>query len=253
MFTRLGLIITGCIICAALLSGCGQFASANEEQLAAVTQLPTSTPALPTSTPALPTSTPAPPTSTPAPPTSTPAPPTSTPAPPTSTPAPVQATNNVAAVQGASLQPADPARIVIDNISMDLPLVSVGLDANRVPIVPKHDAAWFNMSARPGEGENVVLWGHVLSFSYAPHIPAPFARVEELSPGTPISIYDAQGNAHTYQITEQVWALPSEVEYILPQGSERLTLVSCIGDQVVENGRVVNMTHRLITIATPVE
>jgi sortase (surface protein transpeptidase) len=158
-----------------------------------------------------------------------------------------------AAVQDNALQPADPARIVIDTIGMNLPLVSVGLDENRVPIVPKHDAAWYNMSARPGAGENVVLWGHVLSFSYAPHIPAPFARVEELSVGTPITIYDAQGTAHTYRIADQVWALPSEVEYILPQGSERLTLVSCIGDQVVENGRVVNMTHRLITIATPAE
>jgi LPXTG-site transpeptidase (sortase) family protein len=171
--------------------------------------------------------------------------------PPTSTSTPLPASNTAA--QGAALQPADPARIVIDSINMNLPLVSVGLDANRVPIVPKHDAAWYNMSARPGDGENVVLWGHVLSFSYAPHIPAPFAQVEELSIGTPITIYDAQGTAHTYRIAEQVWALPSEVEYILPQGSERLTLVSCIGDQVVENGRVVNMTHRLITIATPAE
>jgi sortase (surface protein transpeptidase) len=105
----------------------------------------------------------------------------------------------------------------------------------------------------PGTGENVVLWGHVLRFSYAPDIPAPFARVQELGIGAPITVYDANGYAHNYVVSEQVWALPSQVEYILPQGSERLTLVSCIGDKVIVNGSVANMSHRLITIATPVD
>jgi hypothetical protein len=36
----------------------------------------------------------------------------------------------------------------------------------------------------------------------------------------------------------------------LPQGEERLTLVSCIGEKVIVNG-ATQMTHRLITIALP--
>jgi sortase (surface protein transpeptidase) len=116
--------------------------------------------------------------------------------------------------------------------------------------VPKHDAAWYNLSAQPGAGDNVVLWGHVLRFKEAPKIPAPFANVRHLKPGAQIVLVDANGARHSYTVSEQVWVTPDEVEYILPQSSERLTLVSCIGDKVVVDGSV-EMTHRLITIAVP--
>jgi hypothetical protein len=49
-----------------------------------------------------------------------------------------------------------------------------------------------------------------------------------------------------------VLARPNEVQYVLPQGRELLTLVSCIGDRVYVGGEVVDMSHRLITIAEPV-
>jgi sortase (surface protein transpeptidase) len=139
---------------------------------------------------------------------------------------------------------------VIENIGLDRSLVSVGLDENRVPVVPNHDVGWYNLSADPGAGDNVVLWGHVLRFRSTPDIPAPFARLQELDAGAPVTLYDAEGRAHQYEVSQQVWALPSEVEYILPQGSERVTMVSCIGDKVIVDGSL-QMTHRLITIATP--
>ena len=45
--------------------------------------------------------------------------------------------------------------------------------------------------------------------------------------------------------------MPSEVDYILPKDKEMVTLVSCIGDKVINNGEVVDESHRLITIAEP--
>ncbi len=146
---------------------------------------------------------------------------------------------------------AEPVRLVIPAIDLDRPLVSVGLDKNRVPIVPKHDIGWYNLSAAPGQGENVVLWGHVLRFKATPHIPAPFARLKELEVGANLTIYTSDGKAHRYVVVEQVWATPDQVEYILPRGKEIVTMVSCIGDKVITNGGV-EMTHRLITIAEPV-
>jgi sortase (surface protein transpeptidase) len=180
-------------------------------------------------------------------------PPTATPEPllepePTIAP-PVQPT---APPAESSANPADPVRVRIGAINMNLPLVSVGLDANRVPIVPNHDAAWYNLSARPGQGDNVVLWGHVLRFTYAPDIPAPFARVKELGVGAPITVQTADGSTHRSEVTEQVQALPGEISYILPQGSERLTLVSCIGEEIIVDG-ALELSHRLITIAEPVD
>lgn len=248
------------IIFVILLSGCGStalvlrptqspVAQAAAAPAAAPTQAVSATPAAtttPTKQPTVTRSPTAAPSSTPVPPTvapsATPVPPSATPLPPTTAPQPVARVSSATA----------PMRIVIDAIGMDRPLVSVGLDRNNVPIVPNHDVGWYNLSARPGQGENVVLWGHVLRFKSAPNIPAPFARLKELQPGARVTLLDEAGNRYTYAVSKQVWATPDQVEYILPQGHEVVTMVSCIGDKVVVDGSV-ELTHRLITIAEPVE
>jgi sortase family protein len=148
-------------------------------------------------------------------------------------------------------QPGEPARIVIDAVGIDQKIVSVGLDKNRVPIVPNHDVGWYNLSAQPGQGDNIVLWGHVLRFRQTPKIPAPFARLKDVKPGATVVLYDQAGKAHNYVVKKQVWVLPTEVDYILPKDKEMITLVSCIGDKVINNGEVVDESHRLITIAEP--
>jgi LPXTG-site transpeptidase (sortase) family protein len=148
-------------------------------------------------------------------------------------------------------KPLDPVRITIASIKLDQKIVSVGLDKQRVPIVPDHNVGWYNLSARPGAGENIVLWGHVLRFRHAPKRPAPFARLKEAKVGDAVVLYDSKGGAHRYTITEQIWVTPDQVEFILPVGSERVTMVSCIGSKVISGGEVVEMTHRLITIAEP--
>jgi LPXTG-site transpeptidase (sortase) family protein len=155
------------------------------------------------------------------------------------------------AAQDEPGQPGEPTRIVIDAVGMDQQIVSVGLDKKRVPIVPDHDVGWYNLSAQPGQGNNIVLWGHVLRFRQTPKIPAPFARIKEVKPGATVVLYDQAGKAHNYVVKQQVWVLPSEVEYILPKNKEMITLVSCIGDKVINNGEVVDESHRLITIAEP--
>jgi hypothetical protein len=143
-----------------------------------------------------------------------------------------------------------PVRLVIEGIGLDLPVVAVGLDAQRYPIVPRHDVGWYTLSAQPGQGENIVLWGHVLRFRNAPTIPAPFANLHLLQPGAKISVYNEAGTPYTYVVARQILATPDQVEYLLPKGRERLTLISCIGDLVVNTGGV-EMTQRLITIAEP--
>jgi hypothetical protein len=152
-----------------------------------------------------------------------------------------------------ALPPAPPPlRLVIWSIGLDRPLIPVGVDQFGEFIVPDHDVGWYNASAAPGQGENIVLWGHVLPFLNAPHLPAPFARVGELSVGSRITLYDANGAPHEYAVRQQLVVDPLEVGYVFRQGRELLTLVSCIGEAVVQNGATVDMSHRLITIAEPV-
>ena len=150
----------------------------------------------------------------------------------------------------AASDPLQPVRLVIDAVGINAEPVSVGLDARNVPVVPRHDVGWYNLSARPGQGENVVFWGHVLRWRDTPKVPAPFATLKDTKIGDRLTVYTADGQQFSYTITQQVWVTPDQVQYILPVGSERITLVSCIGDKVVtEDG--VEMTHRLITIAEP--
>lgn len=146
---------------------------------------------------------------------------------------------------------AAPVRMVIKAIGLDQPITAVGLDKAGRPIVPDHTVGWYNQSAMPGQGENVVFWGHVLRFRETPRIPAPFADLKKLKPGARVTLYDEAGTAHAYVVSKQIWAKPHEVKYILPQGREMVTMVSCIGDKVVVGREVVDMTNRLITIAVP--
>lgn len=144
-----------------------------------------------------------------------------------------------------------PARIMIPAIGMDAPLMGIGLDEGRRPIVPRHDVAWYSDSAVPGDGSNIILWGHVLRFLATPDIPAPFARVRELRPGAEIILVSADNKRRRYRVTQQVQVKPNALDYLRPTTDERITLVSCIGDRVVNNG-VVSLDQRLITIAEPI-
>lgn len=149
-------------------------------------------------------------------------------------------------------KPLNPVRMRIDAIKLDRKLVSVGLDKERVPVVPDHDIGWYNLSSRPGQGENIVLWGHVLRFRQTPKLAAPFGKIDNLKIGDEVILYDAKGNSYRYAITQQLQVTPDQVEYILPTGSERITMVSCYGSKVISNGEVVDMSHRRITIAEPI-
>ncbi|NTU79906.1 MAG: class F sortase [Chloroflexales bacterium] len=152
----------------------------------------------------------------------------------------------------AGLPPQAPARLVIDAIGLDAPTVPVGLNESDEFIVPDHEVGWYMGSASPGQGENIVFWGHILPFLAAPDLPAPFARLSELAPGATVLIVDAAGATHSYAVTQQIRVAPEQIEYVLTQGRELVTLVSCIGEGVYADGGVVDYSERLITIAEPV-
>ena len=71
-------------------------------------------------------------------------------------------------------------------------------------------------------------------------------------PGAAIRLVTADSLTKPYRLAQQVWVRPDQVSYILPTESERLTLVSCIGDSVIREGTLTK-EFRLITIAEPAE
>lgn len=217
----------------------------SQQRPTATTLAPTAAPPEPTAAPLTPTAAPPPPTAAPLIPTAAPPPPTATQAAPTTTP-PAPTADPVAITAARR-----PDRIIIDSIALDRTLVEVGLDANHTPVVPDYDVAWYQRSALPGTGENVVIWGHALRFSATPEVPAPLERVKEAKIGDTVTIVTADGSSFTYVIRDQIWVLPSQVDYILPRGHELLTIVNCIGEVVVGGDGQLTMTHRLITVAEP--
>ncbi|NTW01743.1 MAG: class F sortase [Oscillochloris sp.] len=163
---------------------------------------------------------------------------------PTASPAPT-----VSRVSATVSMP--PNRMIIDSIDLDRSLVDVGLGSNNTPVVPDYDVAWYEQSARPGTGENVVVWGHALRFLRTPNTPAPLERMKDAKIGDAVTLVAADGTTYTYVISDQIWALPNQVAYIMPQGHEQLTIVNCIGARVINDEGQLTTAYRLITVAKP--
>lgn len=162
-------------------------------------------------------------------------------------------TITVSKAEGAATPPAGShlTRLDIPDIGLDVQPIAVGLDDQQVPIVPRHDVGWFESSALPGQGSNIVLWGHVLRWKDSPDTAAPFERIHELKPGAEIVLETEDRQPRRYRVTQQVQVRPENTSYLAPTPGERVTLISCIGDNVIDNGTLTK-EFRLVTIAMPV-
>ncbi len=147
---------------------------------------------------------------------------------------------------------AVPNRLVIPKIGLDTVVYPVGRDKDGYLTVLKHDVGWFIGSGKPAGGTSIIFWAHVLRWKSDPEIPAAFADVHLLQPGNNIFVVTATGERFQYVVTQQIRVRPDQIEYLAPTNHERVTLISCIGDNVIVNGEL-NTTQRLITIAEPVE
>ncbi len=127
-------------------------------------------------------------------------------------------------------------RLVLPSIKLDTKVVAVGWD------VVKQDgqtlALWqvaefvvghHQGSANPGEGNNIVLAGHVAGYG---HI---FRDLYYVLPGDPVVIY-SEGKIYRYRVSERQIVLEdgaplaqrfTNARMIAPTGSEMVTMVTC--------------------------
>jgi LPXTG-site transpeptidase (sortase) family protein len=155
--------------------------------------------------------------------------------------------------------------ISIERLGIEAPVMELGLDANLVPLVPngsnvpagEHPAdvvAWYNFSRKPGHDGNVVMSGHV---NWSGRIGA-FGRLGDLEVGDFIRVFQQDGSASTYQVTENrdiPWDDPEAVQLMLPTEDEVVTLITCGGTWIPDSSSVIggNYTHRTIVRAVPAE
>ncbi len=122
------------------------------------------------------------------------------------------------------------ARLRIPSISIDAPLVPLGVDGNGTMQVPGNgtDVGWYSFSALPGQAGNAVLSGHL---DTATSDRAVFSRLKELKPGDAISVVQGATQASFEVFWSKSWA-DDQAPLALILGnapSPTLTLITCAG------------------------
>lgn len=124
------------------------------------------------------------------------------PAPEPAPPAPVASTAPTPAPPAATVEPRAtghaPVSVDIPSIGVSGSLIDLGIDASGAMEVPADydDIGWFTGGGRPGAMGPTVIAGHVDSLDG----PAAFFSLSELQPGEIVTVTDAEGTVHSYEI-----------------------------------------------------
>ena len=123
-------------------------------------------------------------------------------------------------------------RLQIDSIGVNAPIMTLGLDANRVPEVPNYQntsnaaavVAWYDFSAVPGSGSNAVFAGHVTWDGRAV-----FYKLDQLKPGDTVKVGTQDGKTLVYQVYENLLVPPTRVDLLAGTDTNIVTLITCGG------------------------
>lgn len=113
-----------------------------------------------------------------------------------------------------------PAKISIPDLKIDLP-IEEGFIKDGVWQISEAKASHLNTSARPGEGGNIVIYGHNKRVIFGS---LPFVRI-----GAKITITNKAGQTHSYEVTNKLYANPDQVNLLYPTDYEQLTIYTCAG------------------------
>jgi hypothetical protein len=129
-----------------------------------------------------------------------------------------------------------PVEMVVDSIGLDAP-IEVGTIADGIMQDPSGPwvVSWYQQLGKVGEGNNVVMAGHV---DYWDTGPAIFAGVPSLAPGDVIRLIGENGETYEYevewsQLFDVATQLTPEViqnDIVGDTGQESLTLITCGGE-----------------------
>jgi sortase A len=115
---------------------------------------------------------------------------------------------------------AKPVSIQIPSINLKL-AIEEAIIKDSVWQVSETGANHLNQSAYPGDGGNIVIYGHNKNSLFGP--------IRWLEKGAEIELTDEKGEKHLYKVVETTEVSPDNLQYILPKDEETLTLYTCSG------------------------
>jgi LPXTG-site transpeptidase (sortase) family protein len=148
---------------------------------------------------------------------------------PSEAPSPSAAPTEQASTPSAG-QLAEPVRVVIPAIDVDVDLVGLGLNPDSSMEVPDFgDAGWYTPGPVPGEAGPAVIAAHVDSVAG----PDVFYRLDQLRSGDEVTVEHADGTSTTFVVRRREQQLKEElpVDRIWNDTSKPvLRLITCGGD-----------------------
>ena len=140
------------------------------------------------------------------------------------------------------------ARLVVPALSIDAPMVVLGVDSDGVMEAPDGpaDIGWYNFSSLPEQGRNIVVSGHVDYHNYGPAV---FWRLKEAKAGEVVQLLLEDQSVVTYKVVSTIdydaGSAPVQ-EIIGSTDVETLTLITCGGSF---NSRTREYDKRLVVRA----
>lgn len=173
-------------------------------------------------------------------PTITPTPSPTPSATPSPTPTPVPAPTPVIDVGTSSARLADldlssapaPARLRIESVDMEVPIVALGVDADGLMAIPEDvdEAGWYRYGPTPGAAGNAVIAGHVDSRSQGL---GAFHRLNDVAVGDIVTVTASDGTTTDFEVTGRE-EIPKDAlvtdDLFRRDGPAQLVLVTCGGD-----------------------
>lgn len=127
-----------------------------------------------------------------------------------------------------------PIKIKIESLGIDLE-VEEGAIKDGVWQISENNVSHLNISKVPGEGGNIVIYGHNKKNLFGP--------IRWIKVGDEIKVLNQEGKEFSYRVKEALTLTPDAIEYVYPKEEEILTLYTCTG---------AFDSKRFIVIAKPV-
>ena len=136
----------------------------------------------------------------------------------------------------ATQPPSDAAvaRLIIEKIGIDAPVITMGVDENAIPQVPDnpYDAVWYDFSSKPGWGSNAVFAGHYDWTVNGQPVTGVFWGLRKLEVGDIIEVKLEDGTDYRYSVIGNLAVAdgdPQAMEMMAPTPSDMVTLITCGG------------------------